>query len=317
MDKGRVAIVVASHALLYPLDKCISSHAALCSSPRDLIVVDNGSGGNVAACAREFEPECTLLEREDNGFFCGGYNTGIQHAIDEGYEYVLIVNADTEVVNSDYVRALVDVADAEPTCAFIGPMVFNGDRDTIQNTILTFPWYWRYLVQWFSSRLSRTNRSAEAQEKTTVEFLNGVCVLCRVQALREIGLMDETMGGYVEDADWSFRARKLGWASLFVPVPSILHQQETAEYHHYSMKSFMLRRNHVYWHFKNRRYIQAFGFFTTPLLLALARALLASITGNEANSHWRYVRKFQATGMGILLNRPIGPWFGPPLGKYE
>ena len=52
---------------------------------------------------------------------------------------------------------------------------------------------------------------ASGDQEKEVESLNGVCVLCRVEALREIGLLDEDMGGYVEDTDWAWRARDRGW----------------------------------------------------------------------------------------------------------
>ncbi len=44
-------------------------------------------------------------------------------------------------------------------------------------------------------------RQGSDNNEKKVEFLNGVCVLCRMSAIREIGLLDEMMGGYVEDTD--------------------------------------------------------------------------------------------------------------------
>ncbi len=45
---------------------------------------------------------------KENLLFCGGYNAGIRLAIERNYEYVMIVNADTEVVNPGFVTSLIE-----------------------------------------------------------------------------------------------------------------------------------------------------------------------------------------------------------------
>jgi len=296
------------------MDQCIKGHSALVDEPRDIVFVDNGSGGELEPLVKEWVPGTTIVVREDNGFFCGGYNAGLRYALENNYDYALIVNADTEVINKNYVNELVAFAEMEPDAAFIGPRVSNGDASTIQNTILDYPWLWRYTISWLVNRIRPKNRSAAASQALDVEFLNGVCVLCRMSALKEVGLLDETMGGYVEDADWTWRARESGWKSKFLPVSSIVHHQEGADYHHYSMKSFMLRRNHVYWHWKSGRYFQAFGFMFASGSLALLRVALSLLSRNEVAEHWHFFRRYGQVCYGLVSRRKIGAWFGPPIG---
>ena len=312
---GTVGIVIATHKYCYPLERCISTHLELLGSPADLIFVDNGSGGEMTAWAQERFPDITVVTRSQNGFFCGGYNSGMQHAVDNGYKYVLIVNADTDVLNPGYLTALTAAAERNPRAAFLGPRVFLREEGNVQNTILRYPWFGRHLFHWLTSRFHPVNRSAQATAETEVDFLNGVCVLCRVAALREIGLLDEDMGGYVEDTDWSWRARQKGWNSLYVPVPGIIHHQAADEYEHYSVKTFMLRRNHVYWHMKAGHRGQARLFASFSLLLARLRAMKAVLLKQNAEEHRQYVRKFRDVIRRILSQEPLGDWFGPPIGK--
>lgn len=312
---GRVAIVVATHRYCFPLERCIESHCRMLESPADLVFVDNGSGGEMTAWAREHFPEITVVTREVNGFFCGGYNTGMQYAIDQGYEHALIVNADTEVHDAGYLAALVEAAGQQTDAAFIGPKVFLREAGNVQNTILRFPWFGRHLTHWLTSRFRRVNRSEKTKQMTRVDFLNGVCVLCRVSALREVGLLDEDMGGYVEDTDWSWRAGRHGWNSYYLPAPSILHHQAADEYEHHSVKSFMLRRNHVYWHMKVGHRWQARLFASFSLLLAEARMLKARFGRHDVTEHRRYVRRFRDVARRILAGETVGDWFGPPFGK--
>ena len=247
---GKVAVVVATHAYCFPLDKCLTDFAALVENPRDVIFVDNGSGGELTRWAEAHLPQVTILTREVNGFFCGGYNEGIRYAVDRGYEHVLIANADTEVCNREFLNVMLDVAKRHPRAAFIGPKVYLREVGNVQNTVLTFPSSWRNLRSFVGVKFFGSRPPASSDQEKEVEFLNGVCVLCRVEALREIGPLDENMGGYVEDTDWAWRARGLAWTSVYTPVASIVHHQTEAGYEHYSLKSFMLRRNQIFWHWK-------------------------------------------------------------------
>ena len=284
-------------------------------SPADIIFVDNGSGGEMTAWAKERFPDVTVITRQDNGFFCGGYNSGIQYAIDHKYEYVLIVNADTEVSNAAYLSKLVTASERHPTAAFLGPKVYLREEGNVQNTILRYPWFARHLSHWLTSWFHSENRSAAAKTDTEVDFLNGVCVLCRVEALREVGLLDEDMGGYVEDTDWSWRARQQGWLSIYVPVASILHHQHADEYRHCAVKTFMLRRNHVYWHMKSGHVWQAQLFASFSLFLAQLRSAKALVQQQDVAEHRHYVVKFRDVARRILAGDAVGDWFGPPMGK--
>lgn len=313
---GSVAIVIATHKQCYPLDRCIKNHVNLLGAAKDLVFVDNGSGGELTDWAKKNFPNITIITREKNGYFCGGYNSGMQYAIKNRYEYVLIVNADTDVVNVNYIFDLMMVAKKRKEIAFVGPMVYIGAIGNIQNTVLLYPWFFRYMLNWFISPFVSFNRSKNMSRSTDIEFLNSVCVLMRVSALKEIGLFDEIMGGYVEDADLSLRGKRLGWRSTYTPVPSIIHHQDKDEYEHYSMKSFMLRRNHVYWHMKEGRPIQAFMFAFTSLVLATIRAVYSSVKNQRKKENWKYVQHFFIASKNILIKKPMGDWFGPPFSKF-
>jgi len=97
--------------------------------------------------------------------------------------------------------------------------------------------------------------------------------------LRDFGLMDERYGGYIEDADWSWRARRSEWTSVFVPVPAIIHHEEQEGYEHSSYKSFLLKRNTVLWLLKAGRRFSAFAYAFASICLAWLRMLRA---GNDS-----------------------------------
>jgi GT2 family glycosyltransferase len=308
------AVIVATHEYCYPLERCLTAFAAQTDRPTDVILVDNGSGGAVTAWAREHATEVSTVARRSNGYFCGGYNEGLRAALERGYEFALIVNADTEPCNPQLLADLTTTARRHPRAAFIGPMVFLRTRDNVQNTTYGFPSFLRNIV-WFIAwkLLPRRDARGDAKERD-VDFLNGVCVLCRLEAIREVGLLDEAMGGYMEDADWAWRARQLGWKSVYTPVPSIIHHQPETGYEQYSTKCFMLRRNTIYWHHKRGARMEAMLYGISARLLATARAAIAWVGARpDRDAFFAFAERLQRVDCGIRSDKPLGEWFGPPL----
>jgi GT2 family glycosyltransferase len=109
----------------------------------------------------------------------------------------------------------------------------------------------------------------------SVEMLNGVCILLRASALRQVGAFDPRYFMYVEDADLGLRLRQAGWRLAYVPVDSVIHHQKESGYDLEGEVSLLLRRNAVYFLQKHHRRAQAWGLAAANLLLAVARTVVA------------------------------------------
>lgn len=304
----RFAVVVAAHRTYETLELCLWGFKAVVADPADLIFVDNGSGGWLSQEVRRSVPDATILTLPENRLFCGGYNAGLQLALERGYDYALIVNADTEVIAADFIERLIGAMERHPRAAFIGPLVFYRERGVVQTTCLKFPDVLHSILVWLPFRLFPKLISRQGDQEAEVEFLNGVCVLCRMAALREIGLMDDSFGAYVEDADWAWRARRREWSSVFSPVPSIVHHEERHGYEHHSFKSFLLKRNTVYWFMKAGRPLSARIYAVAALMLAQLRFMLAR--GREEKlAHHRFHRDLRSVYRRVLVGEQLGPCY--------
>jgi GT2 family glycosyltransferase len=298
------------------MESCLSGFLGIAEDPQDVIFVYNGScDGLKEQIARQY-PKVTVVHLAKNRLFCGGYNAGIRLAIERGYDFVLISNADTQVVNPCFLEELLKGAERWLQSAFIGPLVYWRRAGTVQKTCLRFPRFHESAAIWLPWRIARGWFDQQPEREREVEFLNGICVLCRADALKQIGLMDENMGGYVEDADWAWRAQKKGWSSIFIPVPSIIHHENSYGYEPYSLKTFLLKRNTVYWYLKNGMRYSAISHAKASILLEKVR-LLSARTIAERKSHEYFLRKLLRSYDGLLRNEPLGEWFGPPLGPWE
>jgi GT2 family glycosyltransferase len=296
---NRTAVIVSAHRPYPTLDACLRGFQSIVDREEDLIFVNNGSSASLGNLISESFPKITSITLSQNRLFCAGYNAGIRAALDRNYEFVLIVNADTEVVSPAFIDELLKASVRWPKAAFLGPVVYLRNRNTVQMTQFPFPSLARYIFNWIPWRLLPhlfDRRLVEGK----VGYLNGVCVLCRSKALREFGLMDEQYGGYIEDADWSWRARKHGWSSVFIPVPGIIHYEELEGYEHFSFKNLLIKRNTVLWFLKAGRRGSAMLYALSSLVLACLRLLRAE-NDSLRTKHQRFIQALRKSYRTMLL----------------
>jgi hypothetical protein len=291
---------VSAHRPYPTLEACLRGFQSIVDREEDLIFVNNGSSASLVKLVSGNFPGITSITLGQNRLFCAGYNAGIRVALDRNYEFVLMVNADTEIANPSFIEELLKASGRWPKAAFLGPLVYFRSRNAVQVTRFSFPSVVRNFLNWIPWRLFPHIIDRPHLTEGKVGYLNGVCVLCRSAALREFGLMDERYGGYIEDADWSWRARKHGWSSIFIPVPSIIHHEEFEGYEHFSFKSLLLKRNTVLWFLKAGRRSSATVYALFSLALACVRMLRAENDFIRAK-HKIFVRALRKCYRTMLL----------------
>lgn len=306
-----VHIIVLNYKMRDVVGRCLASLRSLTYPNYRVIVVDNDSRDGIKAFVRERFPEAEMIGNPVNSGYTGGNNRGMRHALDAGADYVLILNPDTEVVNDDFLTAMVAYAEAHPELGIAGPRVFLRERGAIQNTVLFPPGFWRSLFNWFWYRIDPDSFVFSGDEIVDARVLNGVCLLIRAECLRRIGLFDEDLFMYIEDAEMDWRARREGWAIRYLPIDSVVHLQKQDGYHMTSLVSFLLKRNSVYYLCKTGRRFDAWGYALFSVLLLLIRGLLTrSRRGFE--EYAEFTRRLAGAYLVVLRGRRLDKNFGPP-----
>ena len=313
---SKVGVVVCAHRQYASLEVGLAGCLGLVEQPGDVIFVDNGSSIALGAWVSRRAPGMTIVRLEENRLFCGGYNAGIKCALQRGCDFVLLVNADTEVVNSGFVDDLLDVAARWPRAAFIGPQVYFRDQGTLQNTCFAFPNVMRQVLVWLPLRLVSSRHWNRARHERSIDFLNGVCVLCRSEALREVGLLDETYGAYLEDADWAWRAHAKGWLSVFSPTPGVIHHEEASGYEHYALKTFLLKRNTVLWYLMANKRASALLYAHAASCLAWLREFVCRVSARREKLKTFRIRLRAAYDV-LLSTSATNAWPSPSVQDWD
>ena len=172
----------------------------------DVIVVDNASTDGTADAVRGAE----VIRNERNLGYAGGMNTGIRRALERGAEAVLLLNNDVEV-EPGAIAALA--AHAEGAGAVCPVVVFADDPERV--------WY---AGASFDPRRGYNGRHRTERTATETERICGAAVLLPRETIERVGMFDEALFAYVEDADWSLRAREAGLPLRVTPESIVRHK---------------------------------------------------------------------------------------------
>ncbi len=195
---------------------CLESLAGLTHPNARVIVVDNASEDGSEARLRELHPALTLLQSGANLGFAGGNNVGLRYALENGAEYVWLLNNDT-LVEPDALTALVDKMQREPDLGLCGStLLYEADRNTVQ--ALGGARYNRWLgtVEHIGQHQPRTQSVDERAVEGQLSYLIGASMLASRAFLEQVGLLQDDYFLYFEELDWAARARgtfRLGYAA--------------------------------------------------------------------------------------------------------
>jgi N-acetylglucosaminyl-diphospho-decaprenol L-rhamnosyltransferase len=221
-------VVVVSHGAEELLRRCLRSlreHPA--SGAMRATVVDSGSpDGTPDMVEREF-PEVRLLRHGNIGFSAAN-NLVLRET---GAEAVLLLNPDTEVYAGTLDAALARLRSAE-RIGMVGVKLVTESGELDHACKRSFPTPTAALAHFTGIGRRAEAVGALSQYRAThlgddepgeVDAVNGAFMLCRTEAVREVGLLDEGYWLYMEDLDWCRRFWQAGWKVFYEPAGVALH----------------------------------------------------------------------------------------------
>ncbi|PEN14500.1 glycosyl transferase family 2 [Longibacter salinarum] len=210
---GRVVAIILNWNGADDTIQCVRSVQARSDASCTCLVVDNGSTDGSAATIRAACPEVRVHETGANLGFAGGCNAGIRIAIRDGAEYVWLINNDAIPADGAY-RALRDVADAHPAVGGVGAVLrYMADPNHVQT------WGGGWHAPWLGAAVNWTRPVPDS----LITYLVGACLLLRIDALSEIGLLDEAYFMYREDVDLCVRMQRAGWQVAVAKDATVYH----------------------------------------------------------------------------------------------
>jgi hypothetical protein len=211
---GSKSIVIVLHWRNWgDTDECLKSILRMSNDGFDVLLIDNGSEDNcMEKCQRDYNGRVKVIRSDINRGFAGGNNLGIRHALENGYDYILLLNNDTKA-DPRLLAHLEEGMMRDPVIGIAAPeILYYG----FQNRV------------WWNGEKARVRRprirNTEDLQIIEVRDAPGAALLVRSRVFEEVGLFDEDYKYYCEDRDFCARTSRRGYALVCVRNARLWHK---------------------------------------------------------------------------------------------
>lgn len=125
----KIFVIVVTYKGMRWYDKCFSSLRES-TIPLQTVVVDNTPGEEDAEYIKEHYPEIHLIKTDENLGFGRANNLGMRYALDNGCDYVFLLNQDAWIEKVT-IQRLVEIAENNPNYALLSPFHYAPNSKTL------------------------------------------------------------------------------------------------------------------------------------------------------------------------------------------
>lgn len=224
-----IIVTYNSHPLI---SACLDS---LLNQPADLklkiIVV-----GNHSVDQDQTEKIIQQYQNDDIVFIKNAENVGFAKAVNQALNYAqknfsspyfLLLNPDAKL-KDNCLKYLIAAAQSDSPIGLVSPKIINPANGAI--------WFSQAYINWFKFKTLHASQSFFFK-KMFPAYLPGCCLLIKKEVIEKIGLLDENIFLYYEDADYCLRAQQAGFKIKCEPKAICYHQEsqssdnQTKNYH--------------------------------------------------------------------------------------
>ena len=232
----------------------IASAHAMVPAPGRILVVDNGSSGDLGGEIAVVHPDVEVLRLPENRGVAAGRNAGLERLLeDAGLRYVLLLDDDAELP-PDALAHLRAALDADPQAGIAGPLIVSRDApDRV----------WGGAGRLVFREVAAVRGAGFVPAGTApvvVDYVSGCCALIDRRVLDRVGLLDPRYFMVYQDTDFCLRAASAGWRTLLVPLVRVRHHGSASTGGSYApgrayftaRNTVLFVRDHGRWHQRAR-----------------------------------------------------------------
>ena len=244
------SIVVTNDAMQW-LEKCLGSLVDSTVSTK-IIVVDNQSTDGTPDKIRALFPLIELIEPRQNLGFGKANNIGLSRALEEGADYVFLLNQDAWV-EKDTIDKLLSIKN--PEFAILSPMHFNGQGNLLD---VKFANYLLSTLTPESISDIILNRFKTLYE---TPYVNAAAWLLNMKCVEIIGGFDPTFFMYGEDDNYVLRVKYYGYKIGICPLAKIYHDRQFRDNTKWDGLYAMKKNSMIYLKDLNKSFLNRFVTF--------------------------------------------------------
>jgi GT2 family glycosyltransferase len=291
-DPPLVTAVVVNYRGRDHLPECLASLFAQ-SWPRvEVIVVDNGSDGEVEEAQQRYGAALRLLRNERNEGFARANNQAFAAA--KG-EWLFLLNNDA-VADPDCIERLMRFAEGRREVGMLACRVVQYHQPHVFDSVglLLYPDGVCRARGWEEKDLGQYDHAAE------VLAPHGCAAAYRKAMLDDIGGFDEDYFAYLEDLDLGMRGWLLGWTGWYVPDARVRHKKSATAGNYSKFKAYHVERNRIW---NAIKLLPRFILLMSPLFTLNRYLLQGYAAATHRGLSGEFVKEYSLPQLFVLLVR--------------
>jgi GT2 family glycosyltransferase len=174
-----------------------------------------------------------FIKTDSNLGFSGGNNVGAKYAVLSGYDYVLLLNNDTVIIDKDFLKKLITPFETDERAFLTGPNIINFDatfdspmvEDTFMSNLLYLPLR-NILRRKLDCPSAYIDIKAISSPKPVPVFkISGACMMFKSDKLVDIEYLDENVWLSSEEAILSEKIKNKDGKIIFQPLTTLIHKK--------------------------------------------------------------------------------------------
>lgn len=227
-----------------------------------ICVVDNASSDNSLIGTQNLDLPLEIINNKENKGFAYACNQG---ASKSRSNYILFLNPDAELYEDSLWKSL-DFMENNPNNKDVGILGIQliDEKLEISRSCARFPKPTFYYTKMFGLNkllpsLFKSHFMTEwnHQETMKVDQVIGAFFLVRGSLFQDLGGFDERFFVYYEEVDFSFRAYKLGWKSIYLTDVQAFHKGGGTSEQVKARRLFYSIRSRIQYGYKHFNFISA------------------------------------------------------------
>lgn len=208
----KVFVIVVTYKGRRWYDRCFTSLRES-TFPLQTVVVDNASNDGSVEYLRENYPEIHLIESEENLGFGRANNMGMRYALDNGCDYVFLLNQDAWI-EPDCIKRLIKIHTLHPDFGILSPMHLSREKDHLNIYLDDGNRNYELLSDFYFN---------SSKDFYPVKYVNAAAWLLPKTTLETVGGFDPIFVQYEEDDDYLNRAIYHGLGVVLCPMARVVH----------------------------------------------------------------------------------------------
>ncbi|WP_164509289.1 glycosyltransferase family 2 protein [Lapidilactobacillus gannanensis] len=219
--KSKVSIIILNYNNFADTIECLKNVRQIDYDNFEIIIVDNHSTDHsIMELRKSIQSNEVLLPAQINYGYAAGNNIGIKYALNQGTDYLCILNNDVEV-DKHFLTVMVDTLEKHTEIGIAGPKICDYyDRNRIQSA--------GAMVNMNLGRatdLYKGQKISEVSQKIlSCDYVGGACLVVRASAIDKAGLIPENYFLFYEENEWCAHFKQHGYQVAGLTEATVWHK---------------------------------------------------------------------------------------------